>query len=371
MLGVPLEAIERRSAILLNGRQIPYPFQYNLWALGSRSLIRSAIADLECAHKSRNGSPSSLAEVLESAWGSTCLALFLRPYNEKLWGRPLEDLPPDCAGGYLPLADLALARQGALRRVRYPGYNGTFLYPVSGRLGDLMNAMATPIRRRIHFGKSIVAVDLERHELVTCEGDTISYDCLVSTIPLERLLRMSGIEPDDWQLFDATEIANVRIGLRGAVRTRHHWVYVTDQEFPFHRIGFPGNVNPRTCPDAHASLSIEYTVPARGPAKTTDAISTAALECVQQYRLVDVDECLTVTNVRISPAYVLSRAPGRPKFDALRRLLERNGVRLAGRFGAWDYFSIEDAFVSGISAGRSCLIGRQTSPLGRSRREDC
>ncbi len=93
-LGVKLERSERRVAILLGDQDIPYPFQYNLWALGSRPLARSVVADMKRAppHSAEDG---SFADLLLSMWGASAAALFFRPYNEKLWGRPLEELPAD------------------------------------------------------------------------------------------------------------------------------------------------------------------------------------------------------------------------------------------------------------------------------------
>ncbi len=352
-LGVELERIERRAAILLGDREIPYPFQYNLWALGSRRLARSVVADMKRAPS--NGQASrSFAELLVSLWGARGVSLFFRPYNEKLWGRPLEELPSDCAGRFQPKADLALAASGAERRVHVAGYNRTFLYPASGRLGDLMTALARPIRERIRCGAAVTAVDLARRRLQTADGTTIEYDRLISTIPLARLVEMSGLRTAGRDLFAATRILNVRVGVRGALRTPYQWVYVADPGLPFHRIGFPGNVNPATCPDGCTSLSVEYTIPARGRKLSAAAVAAAALDYVRRRGLVDVEERLFHDELLISPAYVVHRAPGRTEFAALERRLREHEVWLGGRFGTWDYLSVEGAFESGTRAAQGC-----------------
>jgi protoporphyrinogen oxidase len=347
---VPLRRIERRSAVLVRDRQIPYPFQYNLWALGSAALARSALIELRRAASRRRHAAGSFADDLLETWGATLVSTFFRPYNEKLWGRSLEKLPPDCAGGYLPRVDLELAEEGTRGPVDYRGYNDTFLYPESGRLGDLMDGLAAPIGDSIHLGRGVTAIDPGRRELATADGETIGYDRLISTIPLPRLLELAGVESQRPDLFAATEVMNVRVGIRGRSRTAYHWVYVADPELPFHRIFFPGNLNPRTCPRGCTSLSIEYTIPLGGPRLCAREIATTALEYLSRLDLLDVEECLVVNKHVISPAYVVERAPGRPEFSELARTLVRHGVRLAGRFGAWDYLSIEQAFKSGTRA---------------------
>jgi hypothetical protein len=47
---------------------------------------------------------------------------------------------------------------------------------------------------------------------------------------------------------------------------------------------------------------------------------------------------------------VVRRAPGRRYFADITAKLARQCVHLAGRFGTWNYLSIEEAFESGIQA---------------------
>jgi protoporphyrinogen oxidase len=354
-LDVTLEQIERRAAILLGERRIPYPFQYNLWALGSQALARSVVTDMREAPPQRES--GSFAELLVSLWGASGVSLFFRPYNEKLWGRTLEELPADCAGRFLPRADLELAERGAAGRVRVQGYNGTFLYPASGRLGDLMTALARPIGAELRCGVTITAVDLARRRLRTDDGVTIDYRLLISTIPLGDLVRLAGLRAAGPGLFAATAILNVRVGFRGLLRTPYHWVYVADPELPFHRIGFPQNVNPLTCPEGCTSLSVEYTLPARGKRLSARAVAAAALDYLSARGLIEVEEHLFDDELLISPAYVVHRAPGRSAFAELERVLREHGVWLAGRFGTWDYLSVEESFESGARTARACVGG--------------
>jgi protoporphyrinogen oxidase len=351
--GVPLERIERRAAILLRDREVPYPFQYNLWALGSRRLARSVVADMRHAPPDGDGA-DSFAEHLLSLWGAAAMELFFRPYNEKLWGRRLEELPADCAGRFLPKADLALAARGAEGSVDHAGYNGSFLYPASGRLGDIAAALAEPIADHIRAGVTVTGIDLPGRRLRTANGAEIPYSTLVSTIPLAELARLAGL-PAARGLFDATAILNVRVGLRGRLRTPYHWVYVADPELPFHRVGFPRNISPRTCPDGCTSLSVEYTPPRRGPRLTAAEVATAAVAHLVARGLLEVDGLVVQDELLISPAYVVRRSPGREPFAELTQTLAARGVLLAGRFGAWDYLSVEESFESGVRAARACL----------------
>ena len=349
-LGVALRPIKRRAAVVVDRHLVPYPLQYNLWALGNSDLAASLLRDLTRAVATRSSERGSFADLLRSRWGKGLVSLFFRPYNEKLWGRPLEELPAACAGEYLSEVDLELAGLGATGSVEYAGYNGHFLYPASGRLGDIAARLAEPIRGQLSCGERVVAVDLDSHEAGTSEGRSIGYERLIGTAPLPVLLEAAGYPRNRSNLFDATSVANVRVAVRGQMRKPLHWVYAADPDVPFHRIAFPRNLSASTCPAGCASLSVEYTLPHRGPRMSTEDVANAAVAYVTDLGLIDVEEVRGIWETIISPAYVVHRAPTREEFSELLASLADCDVHLAGRFGEWDYLSIEQAFSSGTRA---------------------
>ena len=168
-------------------------------------------------------------------------------------------------------------------------------------------------------------------------------------MPFPRLLMATGTPGWNARPLEATSIAHVRVALRGALRSRLHWLYVAEESLDVHRIGFPSNVNPRTCPPGCVSLSLEYTLPAQGRRSAAE-LTAMATEYLTGMGLLEVEECLSVSEVILSPAYVVWRSPGRPWFKERTARLEREHVQVAGRFGRWDYMSMEDAFASGWDA---------------------
>lgn len=346
--GVKLESVDRRAGIAVSGVITPYPIQYNLWALPDaiRSSLLSGLKPAPpCAP------PTSFAEAIADTWGPALLDLFFRPYNEKLWGRKLEALPPDCAGPYMPKVDWQRVEDGCKGRTDYMGYNGMFVYPSQGRLGDAVETLAKPFCDKIRGGFKAVDLDLNSRTVTGASGEKIGFTQVVSTVPLPALLRMVGRPIDDQSLFNHTSVRNVRVGFRGRTLKPWQWLYVPSAEYSFCRVGLPVNVNPLTCPPGGGSLSIECGGVLPGKAQlSTHEVAYQAIDLLAELGVISVDSIEVIDEILIDPAYVVFRSEGRSVFDDLRFELEQQGVTLAGRYGVWDYLSMDEAYLSGRSA---------------------
>jgi protoporphyrinogen oxidase len=67
---------------------------------------------------------------------------------------------------------------------------------------------------------------------------------------------------------------------------------------------------------------------------------------------IEVEEVVLVQEQILSPAYVVCRSEGRSAVRDFRQRLRSVGIHLAGRFGLWDNYSMEDALRSGVKAAR-------------------
>jgi len=354
--GVILDDVERHAAVLIDRSVVPYPVQYNLWALDPER--RDALSGRLSPVRGREA-PRDFGEMLQASWGPGLCELFFEPYNRKLWGRDLTDLPPDCAGQYMPRVDLARIEAGLTSPAAFAGYNGSFRYPRSGRFGDAAVALARRCEPHTSYCTTATSIDRSRRLVTTQSGETIRYEQLVSTLPLPALLRLLGLTTRNPDHLTATSIRNIRVGFRGRALTRHQWLYVPDEAAPFYRVGLPVNVNPVTCPAGTASLSIECGVRAGRPVLPAEAVVEAAVARLEAAGVIEVDAIEVTHEITLDPAYVVFRSTGRPVFDALRDELAGLGIHLAGRYGTWEYLSMDQAFKSGLDAAWR-VVGRRT-----------
>ncbi|MYM82959.1 NAD(P)-binding protein [Duganella sp. FT50W] len=360
--GIRLDLIERKSAVAMNGRLVPYPLQYNLWALPEAdraAILREISMEMPAAAED-----ASLMDALLSAWGPTLVERFFRPYNEKLLTVPLADVPADCLGRFVPSIDRDLLLRGCAGPVDGIGYNATFSYPASGKIGELFAAIAQPFDDRINFGETVRSID-PHHGVLLTDRRQVRFDKVISSQALPVLLDCCGLAAPQAVPLRGAAVWNIRVAFRGRMLRDEHWLYIPDPALVCYRIGFPANVNPLTCPPGTASLSVECALPVgTAPRRTAADIAAEAVCYAESLGMIACEKVLFEDELMISPAYVLDRSPGRPAFAALFTQLEALGVYSTGRYGRWDYLSMEDAFIDGIRAAQRILETQERGQRG-------
>ncbi len=154
--------------------------------------------------------------------------------------------------------------------------------------------MATYLNPQIKYNWPVIKIDLKQRTCVSQRGHPISYDFLISTIPLPELLRIAGIDFENNNIFEFTKLINLRIGFKGVIPHSYHWLYIPEEKVDFHRVIFPKNVNKRTCPNECSSISLEYTIPKDGFLPKTSSLVNIALDYLSSAQLINLDKCLTI-----------------------------------------------------------------------------
>lgn len=349
---VDWEPIPRRAEIYLSGRHLPYPFQTNLHALSPQQRKR-CLDSLPEFIPQKSSAQDFEAYVLER-FGQGMAELFFRPYNEKLWGCPLSELRADCMSRFLPRPDLETIRAGARGPLTQPqGYNACFYYPKQGGIDHLPRALAAKIqadpRKSLRCGHRVTRVDFKARHVQTesCDGvQTHAFDQLISTMPLPELLAVIADLPESietrarqlkwssWRYLD--------LGLNTPGPRRAQWMYVPDPEISFFRVGCSTFACPATAPAGEASVCVELAD--RQGTLNHDAI---VADLIKVGMLGEQEDLKFVHERRIEYAYVHfdhNYAAARKEiFD----FLDHHRVQSIGRYGGWDYGSMEDSLDAG------------------------
>src|SRR6185369_262526 len=126
---------QRESWVRILQTWVPYPFQNNV-----RYLPDEALA--ECVEGLRNlqGDPAAsvnFREWMDTVFGSGIVKYFMKPYNQKVWGVPLEQMAKGWIAERVSLIDLdRIERNIAEKRDDLSwGPNATFKFPKHGGTG--------------------------------------------------------------------------------------------------------------------------------------------------------------------------------------------------------------------------------------------
>ena len=142
----------------------------------------------------------------------------------------------------------------------------------------------------------------------------------------------------------------VEVGARDRGGERFHWAYFPEKEFAFYRIGSPSEVNPALAPSGFRSFAVEFAH--RGPSDPARCIEQA-LAGLERCGLIDRSGVVVSRARTIPVAYVLFDHDHAAARSTVQAHFERSGVQLAGRYGRWEYSSMEDALLSGREAARN------------------
>lgn len=362
---------ERKAWIWMRERFIPYPLQHNLHRLPAEELER-CLDGLLTVSRTPARAASSFHEWLLATFGEGIADTFLVPYNRKAWGYEPELLGAGWVGDRVAVADLSRVLHNLAERKDDPawGPNNRFRFPARGGTGEIWRACARRLpRRHLRFGHPVVAVDVDRHVVATAAGETISYDELISTVPLRDLIRLSDQRQLDAAaarglLFSSSHV--VGIGLAGTPPERlaeKSWIYFPEDSVPFHRVTVFSNYSRDTVPTngPHWSLLAEVTESNHKPVAAAGIVNRV-IDGLLATRLVERrSDVVSTWHARLSYGYP---TPGRERDAALAVILPHfahRHVHSRGRFGLWKYeVSNQDhSFMQGVEIVEHLLYGRR------------
>jgi protoporphyrinogen oxidase len=276
------------------------------------------------------------------------------PYNEKFWKQDLRTITSDWVSWSIPKPTLEEVVNGALGLTnKGMGYNPKFIYPKNGGIDCLPQALARPITG-VHMNETIESIDPKKKRFRLMSGREEAYDFLIPTLPLPLLFRMLKGTPDslmhDAQQLHAISVLNINIGVNRPHVSDQHWIYYPEDQYIFSRVGFPMNFSKSAAPEGTSSMYIEITHQPNEKLNVEDAFERSIRDLRKCGILHESDRILTRQVIDIKFAYVVFDEHRQAHLQNLVDYLESLDIFTAGRYGRWDYYSMEDSILSGKSA---------------------
>ena len=347
-------AHERLAAIHSKSVTTPYPFQANTYGLPPEVVKECVVGFIESMHMNGNGGPKNFHDWVVRTFGAGIAKHFMLPYNEKFWKQDLRTITSDWVSWSIPKPTLEEVVNGALGLTnKGMGYNPKFIYPRNGGIDCLPQSLARPIGR-IHVNEAVEAIDPKKKTVQFVSGRAEEYDFLISTLPLPLTFRILKDTPDSLvfnaQQLQALSVLNINIGVDRPGISNQHWIYFPEDQYIFSRIGFPMNFSNAVAPDGTSSMYIEITHRPGERLNVQEALERSIQDLQYCGILRSGDRVLTLHVLDIHYAYVVFDRQRQAHLQTLIEYLESRDIFTAGRYGRWDYYSMEDSILSGKSA---------------------
>jgi protoporphyrinogen oxidase len=354
MLPDAFDTIERKARIRTHGVTLPFPFQANLHGLPQKIVSDCLVGFAESQAIPIPEAPeTSFEEWSLAVFGRGISDTFMLPYNCKLFCREPEQMTADWVSWAVPKPTPREVVDGALGvRNEGMGYNSSFRYPRKGGIGTVPEAVAERVEH-MRLGQRVTSVDLDRREVGTESGETHGYDELVMTLPLPAFLKMARGGPaglsDYADALDWSVVACWNLGIdRPGVADGAHWIYYPDSDTPFYRAGFPSNFSDSVAPAGTSSLYVEFGLK-RGQRPDKERLEREARAALEREGILTPDDKVLASDwIVIDPGYVIFDRERQRVMRDLVPELERYGVHLIGRYGAWTYSYMERALLDGL-----------------------
>jgi protoporphyrinogen oxidase len=165
--------------------------------------------------------------------------------------------------------------------------------------------------------------------------------------------------------FGATvRVLNISLGVDRDAISGAHWVYFPEPEYSFYRVGFPSNLSPALAPRGCSSLYVERSLLRHEPFAEEQVVS-AAIEDLRRAGILWRGDRVIYRRVQVlDPAYVIYDRFRAANLPRVHEALRAAGIHSTGRFGSWEYSSMEGAIKAGMELAErldGSLSGRQAA----------
>jgi protoporphyrinogen oxidase len=371
VMGDDYQELLRESWVWMFDRFLPYPFQNNIKYLPKDVVLECLLGLIEAQKQPLDKSRfANFEELIHGVFGAGIAKHFMMPYNFKVWAHPPRLMNKEWIGERVatPSIERVLGNVVLDREDVSWGPNATFKYPRYGGTGELFERMRPYVEDQLRLCTGVAAVDIERREVVLSDGRREPYDVLLSTMPLDLLVRSLCGEVPDCVRTQAARLRHsgsyiVGVGIRQRCPSTKCWMYFPEANCPFYRLTYLSNYSPDVVPDpaTHYSILAEISHSEFKPVDRRTVVDDTIDGLVRTRMISEADRRDIVDAFLIERDYTYP-TPSLERNDVLATVqpwLETQGIYSRGRFGAWRYEvgNMDHAVAQGVEWVDRVILG--------------
>jgi protoporphyrinogen oxidase len=361
VMGDEVYSHDRSSYVRFDDRWVPYPFQNNLRYLPSEAGYECVLGLVEAPG---GNSDMDFATWMDAMFGGGITYHFMRPYNFKVWATPPERMASNWIAERVSVVDY----RRALRSIVFEeddlgwGPNNTFVFPAEGGTGEIYRRVALRLADRIEYRRELQEVDAEDKRLKFSDGSEETYDFLVSTMPIDHLVRKLRHCPDDVRAaaedLEHNSVYMVGIGYETPLKDDKSWMYFPQDNTPFYRATNFAKYSPANVPDGDTGRYCAYmteTSHSRYKEEPREGMEERVEEGLRAAGVVEgAPKVVSATVANIDYAYPVPTLKRDTSLRTIQPWLMNHGIYSRGRFGSWLYEAgnMDHAVKMGTDAAR-------------------
>ncbi len=343
-----------------HGHWIKHPAQVNLNGLPT-DLVVNCIQDFVEARQVQNPRIENYHDWLLAAYGKTFAETFPMVYTRKYHTTDAVNMSTDWLGPRLYRPSLEEVLRGALEHEPLDVfYVNEFRYPTQGGFESFISGFYD--KAEVLCDHEIAAIDMKEKRLTFLNGSTSTFFKLISSLPLPVVIPLIAGVPADVREAAAklacTQVVVVNIGLNRVIDVKQQWSYFYDEDIPFARISYRGNLSQGSVPlgcdalQAEIYFSEKYRPFAGQPGDLIESTIDALIKCGI---VVSRKEIVHQSAIFLPFGNVIFDLDRKQAVDIVHGYLKDIGIETCGRFGQWGYIWTDAAFLSGERAARSAM----------------
>ncbi len=227
----------RNTKVCINGNYIDYPIEENLWQLSKSDQVRYLSSIFKFRHNGPFPDYKDFSDYILKNYGIDLFNDYFKPYNEKMWGVPIEDLSGDWLHK-LPSTNI----EKILKSIVYgkadmdnvPSHQ-YFYYPKKGGFGRITDAIYKEISSNVYLSTKVTEINREIYDNKVYWVINKRYRAknIINTLPWNAL---SGRELlDDSSLNELKNTSLVVSYFRGIHNDNYQWCYIPSEYVKWHR----------------------------------------------------------------------------------------------------------------------------------------
>ena len=356
---------DRKSFIWIENNFIPYPIQNNIKDLPKEKVIECLMGLYDI--RNNNVQTNNFKDWIFSVFGKGFADCFMLPYNNKVWAFPLEQMSSDWIANRVNKIEIKKLLENVIynRTDSDWGPNNKFIYSLENGTAGLFLEMASLVKDKLYLGKKLVNIDLKNKRLEFGDHTKASYDILISTIPVDNLIKLAGVKKlnNESSELKHNSILVVGIGIKKQPPSDKCWMYFPEYNCPFYRVTYLSNYSPKNTPGkGYCSLMCETSYSSHKKVNKNLIIDETINGLINTKLIEKDDKELIVSKFLIDREYSYPiPSIGRDKaLGAIQLFLEKNEIYSRGRFGSWKYENgnMDHSVMQGVGIVDRLLLGK-------------